>query len=156
VHLPFIPKAKAPPLPSKNSAALLQKINHVMSRSMPQLTPLRQPGQTKPLIWKVTTNPYIGLEARAYPANQIPKLNRADSQRVWVIFRQERGSRAKVLGVLAESAPDLYRVICYGEIPCSADDSLDFEWQAGIDTLYTYHQEQSIAQSRLNRIAAIA
>jgi hypothetical protein len=111
--------------------------------SMPQLTPLRQPGQAKPLIWKVTTNPYIGLEARAYPANQIPKLNRADSQRVWVIFHQERGSRAKVLGVLAESAPDLYRVICYGEIPCSADDSLDFEWQAGIDTLYTYHQERT-------------
>jgi hypothetical protein len=156
VHLPFIPKQKRRPFRPRIVQRFCKKINHVMSRSMPQLTPLRQPGQTKPLIWRVTTNPYIGLEARAYPANQIPKLNRADSQRVWVIFHQESGSRAKVLGVLAESAPGLYRVICYGEISCSADDSLDFEWQAGIDTLYTYHQEQSIAQSRLNRIAAIA
>jgi hypothetical protein len=151
----LFPKQKRRPNSSKNSAALLLKIQPSES-SMPQLTPLRQPGQTKPLIWQVENNPYIGLEARAYPANRIPKLNRADSQRVWVIFHQERGSRAKVLGVLAESAPDLYRVICYGEIPCSADDSLDFEWQAGIDTLYTYHQERATALSRLNRIDEIS
>lgn len=125
---------------------------------MPQLKPLRQPHQAKPLVWQDENNSYIGLEARAYPANQIPALNRADSDVVWVVFIQERGSRSTVLGVLADDALEspcsLYRVLCYGEIPCPrSDDPLYFHWQAGIDTLYAYHQEKTTAQNRLTRLA---
>ena len=118
-----------------------------------QLVSVAQYHETRTTVWKHADNPFIGIVARAYKANEVRKLNRADRNIVWVFILEEAGCRNRILGVLCESRPGLYRVAAYGEILSPIDESLDFHWQAGVDTLYAYHQERTTAQRRMTRLA---
>jgi hypothetical protein len=118
-----------------------------------QLVPVVQRHETRTTVWKHAENPYIGIVARAYKANEVRKLNRADRNIVWVFILEEVGCRDRILGVLCESQPGLYRVASYGETLNPIYESLDFTWQAGVDTLYAYDEEKTTAKNRLTRLA---
>ena len=92
------------------------------------------------------------VEVRYVEASRVKFLNRSDDTigMVPILFG---GRKPIALGAISEAPVGVYRIIAFGQIPTPADESLEYERQAAIDSLYNYHVEGTAAKKRVGAIA---
>lgn len=114
------------------------------------IMPLFFPSERHPSILQDSEDSSIGIDIQTHEARYIRCLGRTDSQTVFVVAKYRRGSsKHTMLGAFTRTneghQPPSYRVIAYGQVPCSADDSLDMSRKEAIDAIYAQHQGIGVA-----------
>jgi hypothetical protein len=107
--------------------------------------PLFFPNERYPSILQDLDDRSVGIDIQTHEARYVRCLGRTDAQTVFVVAKHRRGSnKYAMLGAFTRTneghQPPSYRVIAYGQVPCSADDSLDMSRKEAIDAIYAQHQ----------------